>query len=228
MRSPIAEWRAWWRTLNVGEKGVVWWILVLVFVVFVLLIITPATPAPIASAPAPEGGDVLWYAAIIAVSSTASPLLLAYFTNRNKRKERAEDFARQDAVAKQAAEAARLLAERQDAMASKAAEAARLLVINTAQVAERAKVTIQKLDVIHTLVNSNMTAALQSELDAVTREMAMMVEVGELKQAAGQPPSEEASGAIKATRAKITELTAALADRLKQQEIIDHQIKVDR
>jgi len=135
---------------------------------------------------------------IVAVASMLSSLLLATLTNRQRRREKLEDYARQDAVA------------------DKAAEAAKLLLAANERVAETAKITNGKLDVIHTLVNSNMTAAMQSELDATVREHAMMVEVVALKRNAGQEPNVTSLAAIEATERKIAELQAALRDRLKQ------------
>lgn len=76
-------------------------------------------------------------------------------------------------------------------------------------------VTNSKLDVIHKLVNSNMTAALQAERDATVRELAMMQEVIDLKRVAGHEPSPEALEAIVATKSKISELETTLMDRLK-------------
>jgi len=140
----------------------------------------------------------VWIALIVAVTSMVSPLLLAALTNRHRHKEKLEDYARQDEVA------------------AKAAEAARLLLAANERVAETAKVTNGKLDVIHTLVNSNMTAAMQAELDATIREHAMMIEVVALKQSAGHEPSVTSLAAIEATERKIAELQAALRDRLKQ------------
>jgi hypothetical protein len=179
----------------------------------------------------------VWVAVVVAMSGTLSPVLLAYLTNKNRHSERLEDYARQDAVAAQAAEAARLLVERQDAAAGKAAEAARLLLAANERVAKTAAVTNIKLDVIHTLVNSSMTEALQSELRAVTselraieRELAMMVEMGELRRASGGEASPTAVAAIEATReriielkTKIAELTAKLDDRLKQTAVAADQ-----
>lgn len=70
-----------------------------------------------------------------------------------------------------------------------------------------------KLDVIHVLVNSNMTAAMQAELDAIKREIVMMREVAALNLAAGREPTVEALAAIEATQVKIAELESQLADR---------------
>jgi hypothetical protein len=100
-----------------------------------------------------------------------------------------------------------------DKVAAQAAIAAELLVKSNAVVAETAKVTNVKLDVIHTLVNSSMTAAMQAELDATIRELAMMHEIVELKEAAGKKPLPVAERAITLTEGRIAELEHQLADR---------------
>ncbi len=135
--------------------------------------------------------DQVWIALIVGVVSMASPLLLAMVTNINANKNKRIDWAREDAVAARAAKVAITLQDSNDK-------------------------TNTKLDVIHTLVNSNMTAAMQAEHDATVRELAMMREVAALHQNAGQRPSVDTLAAIKSTEDKIAELQAALKDRLKQ------------
>jgi hypothetical protein len=160
---------------------------------------------------------------------------------RERRAEKLEDWARADAVkaavedaADKAAGAAALLADRDqrqaeeaEAARKQAAEAAELLVEaqqesirrtnEVARVAEEnARNTSGKLDEIHHLVNSSMTAAMMGELGAVGRELAMMREVVALHKAAGNKPSTEALAAITATEAKLAELQAAVEDREKQ------------
>lgn len=136
-------------------------------------------------------GDAVLISAIVSVSTTVQMIL----TSRGKRKEKEQDYAREDAVA------------------SRAAEAARLLAVNTEKVAETAQKTSDKLDVIHGLVNSNMTAAIQAELDATAREAAMIQEVIDLKRASGIEPAIEALAALDSARKKIAELTTGLAGR---------------
>jgi hypothetical protein len=142
--------------------------------------------------------DTIWLALIVAVPAMLSPLLMALLTNRHAAAKEARDHARQDVVAAQVA------------------DTARLLKANTKAVAETAAETHSQLKVIHTLVNSNMSAAMQAEHDATARELAMMREVIDLKRKNGHEPSDEAMTAIKATEAKIAELKLALADRQTQ------------
>lgn len=164
-----------------------------------------------------------FYIAIVAalsaaLTSTIAPILLAVIAYRQRRQEKFDEYTRQDQVAARVEDAARKLLQRQDEVAAKAAEAAKLLLANNERVAADAEKANAKLDVIHTLVNSNMTAALQSEMDATTRELAMMREVVELKRAAGSDPTTEVLAAIEATKMKLGELAATLADRLAANE----------
>ena len=76
---------------------------------------------------------------------------------------------------------------------------------------------IGKLNEIHVLVNSNMTASMQAELDATQRELAMMHEVIDLKRVNGHEPTPVALEAIIFTEAKIADLRARLNDRLAPQ-----------
>jgi hypothetical protein len=181
-------------------------------------------------------GDVNgWAVLIVAITgplaAVVGPLLLARRLDRQQRRSKVEDYARQDAViakadavAEQAAEAARLLLERQDAgaarqaeVAAQAAVAAELLLDANQKAAETAAATNSKLDVIHVLVNSKMTAAMRAELDATTAQLALMRRLHKLE------PSPEAQAAIVATQRRVAELQTALTERLAQSEVANQQ-----
>lgn len=160
---------------------------------------------------------------LVAVLGTAgiilSPAILAYITGRQRRHEKLEDYARQDLVAERVTEAADKTRE----VAHQAAEAARLLVASNLVAAETAAaataLTNGKLDQIHTLVNSNMTAAMQAELDATRALLAMMREFRDFKATAGKPASRQALAAIEETERKVGELATTLDDRLAQTRV---------
>jgi len=161
-------------------------------------------------------------AMIVAVFGFIGPVAMATVTYLVHRAEKKQDYARQDAVAANAAEAARKLSVRQDETAAKADTVAASLLASNERVAETAKtaadglaVTNNKLDNIHVLVNSQMTALMEAELLATQRELAMMREVVSLKATAGHAASAEALGEIKATEIKVAELRAKLSDRSK-------------
>ena len=171
-----------------------------------------------------DHASTLFVAALV----LAGPLLLSWLTNRHVRQSKADDNARLDLVAERAEHAADLLAERQDDAAEAAAVAARDLVAANAEVAavaaRAAEAVGDKLDVIHTLVNSSLTAAVQSELDATIRELAMMHEVIELRREAGKPRSPEREDAVAATEARIVEVRLQLDERARQQSVANAQV----
>jgi hypothetical protein len=136
-------------------------------------------------------GEGIWVALIIAVSAAASavassavPLLLARQTFR-----------------------------RQDQVAAQAAQAAELLEANNQIVAAAARDTHGQLREIHTLVNSNMTAAMQNELNAVKERIVTVLENIDLKEAAGRDATQERA-LITAMELQVRELQATLTDRL--------------
>jgi len=160
--------------------------------------------------------STLWLGLIAVFSSITAPLILVLLTNWQRRKEREEQWERDDAVAAQAAEAAELLRKAQEAAAAQAEEAAALLLDANERVAETSALTNGKLDVIHTLVNSSLTAAMQAELDATEAQLVLMREVVDLKYATGKKPSAESLALIVAKQDQISELKAKMDDRLTQ------------
>lgn len=143
---------------------------------------------------------------VAVIAAVVGPGIMMLLSTHVRRSEKAQDWARQDEVA---AKAARAVAVAEEV----AAGTATLLVESN-----------NKLDVIHTLVNSSLTAAMQSELDAVIEKLALKKENIELKAAAGQEPSPETVLAIEATTDRIGELRAGLSDRLRQARIVDEQL----
>lgn len=160
--------------------------------------------------------DVIWVAAIAGIVSVLTgvvgPMLTAFFLNRNRRAEKVEDWKRQDEVAAQ-------LLERQDAIAAQTAEAARLLVASDKRVADTARETQAQLKVIHTLVNSNLTASMQAALDAQVSLLAALLEIVDLKGKSGFAPTTDALATVESTKAKIAELQAVLLDRRRMEQI---------
>lgn len=164
----------------------------------------------------PIDGTV-WLAIIglvsLVVSSIIAPSVVAVLMRKLSREEKNADAA-----------AAKIVRDedhaRQDRVAREVREVKETAAIATSGING-------KLDVIHTLVNSSMTAAMQSEHDATVRELAMMNEVIALNRAAGRAPSKEALAALLSTDSKITELRATLAERAKQTDIaLDRASKV--
>lgn len=78
-----------------------------------------------------------------------------------------------------------------------------------------------QLKTIHTLVNSDMTAARQAELDQVLVTLALLRKIATLDRVAGREPTEEDLAALDRTMERIGELRVLLADRLTQQLLVD-------
>lgn len=116
------------------------------------------------------------------------------------------------------AKAASDLHDNQDVIARTAAEKADLLLAANDRVAADTRLTHDKLNVIHSLVNSNMTASIQDQLDANIVSLALMHEIADLKEAAGQHPQQGAITAVGAVEAKIADLRSTLADRKAAEE----------
>ena len=161
-------------------------------------------------------------ACVAIFSSITAPLILARRTERMHREDQLADYKRQDEVAKEAKETAIAMAEQQDVIIRQqheATEAARVRDGHAEKIAAAvAKSNGDKLDVIHQLVNSQLSATIKSELDAHVTSLALMREVIDMKRVAGSEPTEEALIAIESTKAKIAELRTTLADRLRQAE----------
>ena len=73
-----------------------------------------------------------------------------------------------------------------------------------------------KLEAIHALVDSNVTAAIQDGLDARSVQLVTMAEILDLKRADGRTPTPEALQAVQSTQAKIIELERLLGERRGQ------------
>jgi hypothetical protein len=173
--------------------------------------------------------SVIWIALVVApVSGLVGPLLLARLTDKQRRADKLQDWARQDRVAAQAAKAAQLLLERQDAVAAQAAEAAQLLLAANervaAQSADAFAATQAQLGQIHLLVNSNLTEAQRRELEATVAMLVTMKEVVDLKQQGGIEPSPEALAAIRNTQERVDALTRDLNNKVQQTRVADAQI----
>jgi hypothetical protein len=177
--------------------------------------------------------------AIAAISAAfLAPALLASRTERMHREDREADYARQDEVARKAKEAADALMLQQKEAADAAAGLVRQVASQVATTADDLKIAqaetirrtnevalaakeasdqaILKLDQIHTLVNSDMTAARQSELDQTRAMLVVLKRVVATAQGKHQEPEQADLDAIASTEGRIHELEQILADRLIQ------------
>ncbi len=105
-------------------------------------------------------------------------------------------------------------AKKVEAVAEKASEAAALLKANTNVAVVQAEHAEKKLDQIHVLVNSTMTAAIESELHAHVASRLLMLQLIELSP--GKKASAELQESLKISNDKIAGLEAKLKGRAIQ------------
>jgi len=157
------------------------------------------------------------------VAVVLGPVILAVLTSflngrakradaKIRRAEKLEDWARQDAVAEQAAEAATLLLAANERVAG-----------NTEEQSRKLDDLRDGQQIIHTLVNSNVTREMEARLEGTRREIAGLKEIVELRKAAGQVPTKEALAAILVAEETVHSLEVDLADRRRQQEVVEAQ-----
>jgi hypothetical protein len=165
--------------------------------------------------------DAVWVVVVASLATSVVSPLVMWWTARSTR---VQEWARQDQVA-----------QRTEDVAAQAAQAARLLIESNRKIArvqgetavEAARIATEasaKLDQIHVLVNSSMTEAMQGELDAIERYLAMMRELIEVKRASGSEPTAAALALVTATQDKLDGLRSSMSDRMAQTEVADGQL----
>lgn len=155
----------------------------------------------------------------VLIAAVIGPALVSLLNARQQRASKQQDYDRLDAVADRAEKVAVAAAGRAEAVAAQAREAATLLLAANERVAEATQIAGGKLDAIHALVNSQLTAALQSELNATRRELAVLGELAAMRAKSGGEGAPETAALVGAATARIEELEKNLADRAEQTEL---------
>src|SRR6266849_3611748 len=118
------------------------------------------------------GIDVVILLIFAIFSSVTAPAIIANRTQKARHRERLQDWEREDKKNEERVKEARRIAE-------KVAETA-MLVAEQRGNAEIAVMQLDRIDSqgrdIHVLVNSQLTLAVQAQLDATRRELALMLE----------------------------------------------------
>lgn len=78
-------------------------------------------------------------------------------------------------------------------------------------------VLLRRVQTIHDLVNSDMTAALQAALDANRGQLAGLRELVAFKESQGVAVDQETLALLVSLDARVKDLSASLAGRVKQQ-----------
>jgi len=148
--------------------------------------------------------------ALVAVfTSVTAPLILVRRSEQMHREDLQADYQRQDRIAAVAAgTAAAMLAVQRDM--------AQAMAIRDDRASAKLDLINAQAQSIHTLVNSDMTAARQSELDQTRAMLTVLRRVVDLSKARGQAPDPRDLDALAAAETRATELEQILADRLYQ------------
>lgn len=85
-----------------------------------------------------------------------------------------------------------------------------------------------QLKVIHTLVNSTLTAAQQAVLDGARREVFLLEDAERLRKLAGEDITDDQRGYLGAARRRVIELSSELRDRAQQTLAADLQAEAGR
>jgi hypothetical protein len=149
-----------------------------------------------------------------------------------RRREKAEDYARQDLVADRVAAAAREVADRAQLLL-KAQEDAIVRTDEVARLAEAAdtRISLQLTSIdelsqkIHILVNSDMTAARTAERDSLKLLVLALRQTHALNMKFGIPQSEHEEEEIKRVEDRIVELDLILADRHAAQKEVEEEAR---
>lgn len=152
----------------------------------------------------------------LAVIAMLSPLLLSWLTNRNAQKNRELEWARTDRVAELAAQTSEKMLKKQDTNIAVLEETAKAAAVATQQLDGQLKG-------IHTLVNSNLTTALQSELNSTERELEALREIRDIKRDAGKHISVEAASVIETAAKRAVELRGILNERRETDTVASAQ-----
>jgi len=138
-------------------------------------------------------------------ASVTAPLILAHRTERMHREDQLADYQRQDKVAAAAA-----------AAAVAAQEAARVAQAQAVDAASKLDDLGAQTHRIHTLVNSDMTAARQEELEQAESLIVVLQRVIQLAKDKGIMPDPSDVDALERTQRRRDQLELILADRLAQ------------
>ena len=145
------------------------------------------------------------------IASAIVPTAVLLINNKNARKIKQEDYAREDALEKRHTD--------------RAEEVARLLKTNTEKQIETNTQTYGQLEQIHVLVNSNLTAEMEHRLSVMQAGLVSLLEIVELRKSLGQPERENTTLQIDLMQKEIVQLEEILVIRKKVTEEAAEKVK---
>jgi hypothetical protein len=166
--------------------------------------------------------DLIYLVAIAIIG----PVLLWYLEGRRRRRDRQIEATERE---KDREHEHQLRLAEQQADYKRQDEVAAALRRNNEVVAESTAETRGRLEVIHILVNSTLTAAKESQLEALKGQLALLLELTSYKkEQEGTKPSSASTSQISLLRLAISELDADLQHRLAQTSVAEEQIEQNK
>ncbi len=162
--------------------------------------------------------------------ATVTPIILARMATRDRHLIRREDRAERELVAKRAADATAAAARAAGVAQQSQEETARLLMASNAKMALGAEAasalgekTLRTVQVVHTLVNSDLTKALRGQLEATEAQLMLMRQI--VDDRASSSPDEDrtrlAMSIIHKLEIRIAELKQTLSTRNQDAEVAE-------
>jgi len=171
----------------------------------------------------------VWTPVVVALAAVAGTSLPIYLTGRQRRADKREDWARQDAVAAraeavadQARVAAELLLAAQKASIKRTDEVARLAAEAAAQTSAKLDAIDNQGKTIHALVNQKLTDVTRQALVATTALLPLLEDAMARTRAGGAEPSATELKRLEDTRRSIVDLEANLVQRAETQAEVDN------
>ena len=162
---------------------------------------------------------------LTAVIVAGGALWTSWLSGRQIRQGKEQDYARQDAVAAKAAEAAALLLKAQRDSIARTDEVARLAADSDHRTMQRLEALDKQGQIIHALVNQKLTTVTEQALSATLALLPHLEEALMRIRAAGADPSEEDLKRLSDTRQSIVDLKATLERRSENQAEVDAEVK---
>ncbi len=159
------------------------------------------------------------------IMATLTPIILARMASRERHLIRSEDRAERELVARRVAEATAASARAAGIAQQSQEDTARRLMASNAKLASDTETaaligekTLRTVQVVHTLVNSDLTKALRGQLEATEAQLALMRQIVEGRESPDEERTKLAMSIIHKLEIRITELKHTLTTRSRDAE----------
>jgi hypothetical protein len=160
-------------------------------------------------------------AGLVGLLSAATTWISIRANGRERRKDQRATWARDDEVARKAAEAAALLLAAQKATIDRTDEVARTVAAANTDTAAKLEALDVQGKAIHVLVNQKLTDVTERALGATLALLEVLESTAADQAPAGRPLPPGTEARIERARREVAALRGTLADRAEQQAVVD-------